>query len=401
MSAPDLRALRAHFPLLERELAGQRIAYLDSASTTPKPRAVLDAIRGYYEQYTANVHRGVHPLAAEASAVFEEARHAAAAHLGASPAEVVFTRGTTEGLNLVAGSLGLEPEDEVVLTLAEHHSNMLPWRARAKTVFLPSREDGAPRWEALEKCITKKTKLIAIHHASNVLGTIAPVAEVARVARAHGVPFLLDGAQAAGHLPLDVRALGCDFYAFSAHKLGGPTGVGVLYARTPWLEKLAPYHWGGGMVAKVEADDVELKSVPHRFEAGTPNIEGVLGLGAALAFLREVGMERVRAHGEELARALLDGCSRLPGVRVLGAAEPRAPRIPLVALELPLEGLDAETIARTIADTSGVIVSAGQHCTHPLHAHVRTSATLRASAWLVNGLDDVERFVSGLRGLIA
>lgn len=396
----DLKSLRAEFPLLDRELAGQKIAYLDAASTTPKPRVVFDAIRRYYEQYTANVHRGVHPLAAEASAVFEEARHAAASHLGASPAEVVFTRGTTEGLNLVAGGIGLEPDDEVLITRAEHHSNMLPWRAQAKTVFLPSREDGAPRWEELEKHITKKTRLIAVHHASNVLGTIAPVAQIARVARARGIPFLLDGAQAAGHLPLDARTLDCDFYAFSAHKLGGPTGTGVLYARTPWLEKLAPYHWGGGMVAKVEDDALELKSVPHRFEAGTPNVEGILGMGAALGFLREVGMERVKAHGEELARALLEGCASLPGVRILGASEGHA-RIPLVALELPEDGLDAETIARTIADTSAVIVSAGQHCTHPLHAFVRTSATLRASAWITTSLDDVERFVSGLRSLVA
>ncbi|HZV00441.1 MAG TPA: aminotransferase class V-fold PLP-dependent enzyme, partial [Planctomycetota bacterium] len=240
----------------------------------------------------------------------------------------------------------------------------------------------------------------ACHHASNVLGTIAPVETIAAIARKRGIPFLLDGAQAAGHLPLDVRTLGCDFYAFSSHKLGGPTGAGVLYARSPWLEKLEPYHWGGGMVARVDEASLELKSVPHRFEAGTPNVEGVLGTGAALSFLREVGMETVRAHGEELARALLDGCSRLP-VRVLGSDAPRAPRIPLVALELPREGLDAETLARTLADTSGLIVSAGQHCTHPLHAHVKTSATLRASAWVFNTTDDVERFVTGLRSLVA
>jgi cysteine desulfurase/selenocysteine lyase len=198
-----------------------------------------------------------------------------------------------------------------------------------------------------------------------------------------------------------VNALGCDFYAFSGHKCGGPTGVGVLYARSPWLEKLGTYHWGGGMVAKVEEDALELKSVPHRFEAGTPNVEGVLGLGAALGLLRSVGMERVHAHGERIARLLLDGCASLPGVRVLGADAPRAPRIPLVALELPQEGLDAETLARTLADGFGVIVSAGQHCTHPLHAHVRTSATLRASAWMFNGEDDVARFVDGLRGLVS
>jgi cysteine desulfurase/selenocysteine lyase len=402
----DLEALRAEFPLLRRELAGAPITYLDNASTTPKPRRVLDAIRSYYEQYTANVHRGVHPLAAEASALFEEARHSAASHLGASPAEVVFTRGTTEGINLVAASLGLEPDDEVVITRAEHHSNMLPWRGRARTVLLPSRPDGVPLWEELARTITPRTKLVAVHHASNVLGTIAPLAELARVARARGVPLLVDGAQGAGHLPVDVRTLGCDFYAFSGHKLGGPTGIGVLYARSPWLEKLTPYHWGGGMVAKVEESSLELKGGPHQFEAGTPNVEGVLGLGAALELLREVGMENVRAHGEKLAKLLLEGCATLPGVKVLGSAEPSGPgsgepRIPLVALELPENGLDAETIARTIADTTGVILSAGQHCTHLLHAHVRTSATLRASAWMFNTEAEVARLLDGLRSLIA
>jgi cysteine desulfurase/selenocysteine lyase len=398
LSGLDTAAVRAEFPLLGRELAGQPIAYLDAASTAPKPRRVLEAIRRYHEEYTGNVHRGVHPLAAEASAAYEAARHAAAAHLGASAGEIVFTRGTTEAINFVASSLRLGSDDEVVLTHAEHHSNMLPWRACAKPVYLPSRDDGSPEWEALESAITPKTKLVAVHHVSNVLGTIAPVAEIARVARARSVPLLLDGAQAAGHLPVDVGALDCDFYAFSGHKVGGPTGVGVLYARSPWLERLAPYHWGGGMVSVVDESTLELKGAPHRFEAGTPNVEGVLGLAAALELLREVGMESVRAHGEELARTLLEGVRDLPGVRVLGAGEPLRPRIPLVALELPEDGLDAQTLARTLADSSGVIVSAGQHCTHPLHRRATASQdTLRASAWMINTRDDVARFVESLR----
>lgn len=397
----DVRALRAEFPLLERRLNGQPLVFLDHASTAPKPRRVLEAIRAYYERFTANVHRGVHPLAAEASAGYETVRHLAAANLGALPGEVVFTRGTTEALNLVAASLGLRPEDEVLVTLAEHHSNLLPWRAVARVEAIGSRPDGTPRWEELAARISPRTRLVAVHHASNVLGTMAPLSELSALTRAHGVPLLVDGAQAAGHVPVDVRALGCDFYAFSAHKLGGPTGVGVLYAREQWLERMRPWHWGGGMVARVGGDGAqELKQGPHRFEAGTPNVEGVLGMGAALELLREVGMENVAAHGRELAAALLEACARLPGVRVLGADDPHLPRIPLVALALPPEGLDAETLARTLADASGVLVSAGRHCAHPLHDHTRAEATLRASAWMVNGLDDVERFASALAALV-
>lgn len=398
----DVTAVRAEFPLLAKELAGQPIAYLDSASTAPRSRRVLEAIRRYHEDYTANVHRGVHPLAAEASAAYEAARHAAASHVGALPGEVVFTRGTTEAINLVASSLGLTRADEVVLTLAEHHSNMLPWRSAATPAYVPSHEDGSPRWEALEGLIGPRTRLVAVHHASNVLGTIAPLAEIARVAHARGVPFLVDGAQGAGHLPVDVRAIGCDFYAWSGHKVGGPAGTGILYARAPWLEKLSPWHWGGGMVSHVEEDALELKEGPQRFEAGTPNVEGVLGLAAALELLRDVGMDAVRAHGEELARALFEGVRALPGVRVLGGDDPSRPRIPLVALTLPDGALDAQTLARMLADTSGVIVSAGQHCTHPLHRQAAASQdTLRASAWMVNTLEDVERFVDSLRGWLS
>lgn len=398
--ALDTGAIRAEFPLLRRELAGQPIAFLDHASTAPKPRRVIEAIRAYHERFTANVHRGVHPLAAEASAAYEAARHAAAVHLGALPGEVVFTRGTTEALNLVAASLGLGPEDEVLVTLAEHHSNLLPWRAVAKVVAIGSLPDGTPRWEELPALLSPRTKLIAVHHASNVLGTLAPLDELGRLARERGIPLLVDGAQAAGHVPVDVSAIGCDFYAFSAHKLGGPTGVGVLYAREPWLSRLRPWHWGGGMVAKVALSDEELKEGPHRFEAGTPNVEGVLGLGAALELLREVGMDEVAAHGRRLAAALLDVCARLPGVRVLGADDPNRPRIPLVALAIPPGALDAETLARTLADTSGVLVSAGRHCAHPLHDHAGADATLRASAWIVNDTDDVERFGQALSLLL-
>lgn len=391
----DWPSVRAEFPLLARP----GLVYLDAASTTPKPRRVLEAIRRYHEQYTANVARGVHALATEASAAYEAVRHLAAAHVGASPGELVFTHGTTDGINLVAASLGLGPDDEVVLSSAEHHSNTLPWRARATCKVLPARADGTPEFAALEGLLGPRTRAVALHHVSNVLGTIAPVAEIARLTRARGIPLLVDGAQAAGHLPVDVAALGCDFYAFSGHKLGGPTGVGVLYAREAWLERLVPYQWGGGMVARVDLDELELRGTPHRFEAGTPNVEGVLGMGAALELLREVGMEAVEAHGRALATRLLRRCGALPGVRVLGALD--TPRAPLVALALPAGGLDAETVARTLSDVHGVMLSAGRHCAHPLHQALGVSATLRASAWLCSDEADIDTFADALAELLS
>lgn len=395
----DVVALRREFPLLGRTLAGQRLVHLDSASTAPRSRRVLEAIRRYHDEYTANVHRGVHPLAAEASGAYEAVRHVVAAHVGASPGEVVFVRGTTDAINLVAAGLGLDAEDEVIATLAEHHANALPWRAHATLRVIGSDDDGTPRWHELAAAIGPRTRLIAVHHASNVLGTLAPLPAILELAHAHGVPVLVDGAQGAGHLPVDLTALDCDFYAFSGHKLGAPGGAGVLVARKGWLERLTPSLWGGGMVARVQREALELRDGPHRFEAGTPNVEGVLGLAAALELLREVGMEELAAHGRELAAALLDGCRSLPGVRVLGDLD--APRIPLVSLALPPFGLDAETLARTIADTSGVLVSAGRHCAHELHEHCGADATLRISAWLVNDLDDIARCFDALRPLIA
>ncbi|MBK7643371.1 MAG: cysteine desulfurase [Planctomycetes bacterium] len=399
MSA-DFSALRAQFPLLARELGGRRIAWLDNASTTPRPRAVLEALREYHEQYSANVHRGVHALAAEASERFEAARDEVANFLGASSSEIVFTSGTTEAANLVAGALGLAPQDEVLLTGAEHHSNLLPWRQRCATRVLELDERGTPLYAGLAGLFTPRTRLVAVHHASNVLGAIAPLREISALAHARGIPVFVDGAQGAGHLALDVRELECDFYAFSGHKLGGPSGSGALYAREDWLERLAPQRWGGGMVARVDAQGCELRSGPQRFEAGTPNVEGVLGLAAALRLLREIGMPQVEQHGRELARALLEERAHLPGVRLLGPVDAAA-RIPLVALALPPRGLDAETAARTLSDAFGVLVSAGRHCAHPLHDACGVEATLRASAWVHNDLDDVRRFGEALRGLIA
>lgn len=395
----DAVALRRAFPLLTQSLARQPVLWLDCASTTPRLQAAIDATREFQERYTANVHRGVHPFAAEASAAYEAARHEVATHFGAQPSEVVFTRGTTESINMVALGLDLQPDDEVVSTLAEHHANHLPWRVRASLRCVPARADGTPEWSALPELIGPRTRLIAVHHVSNVLGTFAPLEAIATLARRHGIPMLVDGAQSAGHVPVDVEALGCDFFAFSGHKLGAPGGTGALIARGDWLDRLTPTNYGGAMVAQVDLRAIELREGPARFEAGTPNVDGVLGLAAALRFLRGLGMAEIEAHGRQLAALLVEGCASLPGVRLLG--DRSAARIPLVSLALPAQGLDAETLARTLADTSGILLSAGRHCAHPLHGLAGAGATLRASAWLFNDAADVARLFDALRPLMS
>lgn len=396
----DVVALRRAFPLLQREIAGQPLTYLDCASTAPRPRAVLEAIARYHGEYSANVHRGVHVLAAQASEAFEAARHTVAAHLGANAGEIVFTAGVTDAANLVADALVLGPASEIVTTHVEHHSNLLPWRRRAFVRTLPARADGCAEFAALESLCTPSTRLIAVHHVSNVLGVVAPIASICRFARARGILTFVDGAQAAGHLSIDVRALDCDFYAFSGHKVGGPSGSGALYVRDELLDVLEPSRVGGGMVARVGAQACEFKRGVQRFEAGTPNIEGALGLAAALRLLAGVGPQALEQHTRALAVQMFERCQCLPGVRVLGPQH-AAERTALVALALPEVGLDAESIARTLSDTFGVLVSAGRHCAHPLHDALGLEATLRASAWIHNDSDDIERFVDALRGLIA
>lgn len=396
----DSKAVRREFALLERELGGLPLTYLDSASTAPRPRAVLAAIGRYHAEFTGNVHRGVHALASEASEAFEAARHVVAAHLGATPGEVVFTAGVTDAANLIADALALGPEHEVVTTQVEHHSNLLPWRKRANVLTLPTRDDGCPDFDALESLCTPRTRLIAVHHVSNVLGTLAPIERITAFARARGILTFVDGAQSAGHVPLDMRRLGCDLFAFSGHKVGGPAGSGALFVREALLDELAPARVGGGMVARVRGGACEWRTGAARFEAGTPNVEGVLGLAAALTWLARLGREDIAAHSALLARQLYEQCASLPGVRVLGSAQ-LDQRTPLVSLVLPAGGLDAQSVARTLSDAFGVLVSAGQHCTHPLHERLELDATLRASAWVHNDSDDVERFVGALRGLIA
>ena len=397
--------VRGEFPLLARTYEGRPLVFLDSASTTPKPRVVIDAVRRYYEETTANVHRGVHLLGEEATEAYEAARLEAASLIGASPGDVVFVRGTTEAINLVAHGLGLGPEDEVVFPASEHHANFLPWRVHAKAVILPVDGDGVPLWDRLPSLLTTRTKLIAVGHVSNVTGAIAPIDEIVRTAQARGVPVLLDAAQSLSHLPLDVRALGVDFLAASSHKAFGPSGVGILWGKTEHLARFAPYQVGGGMVALNEAGDGEdrlvFRDVPFRFEAGTPAIEATIGFGAAVRFLRGIGLDAIRAHDEELGTYLFAQLASVPGVRVLGAELPMSKRIALATFVVDAPAMTQENVARALSDTFGVCVSGGFHCAHVLHARAKLDGTVRASPHVFNGREDVDRLVEGLREIVA
>lgn len=394
--------VRAEFPLLARELDGRSLVFLDSASTTPKPRAVIDEVVRYYEGASANVHRGVHALGEESTRLFDAARADVASLVGARPDEIVLVRGTTEGINLVAHALGLGPDDEVVFPASEHHANWLPWRVHGRPVPIPIDADGLPRWETLESLIGPKTKLVSVGHVSNVTGAIAPVEEIVRLAHARGVPVLLDGAQSLSHLPVDVKALGVDFFAASSHKAFGPSGVGLLYATREWLGRFKLYQVGGGMVSlnkDLDVGDFVPRDAPFRFEAGTPAIEATLGFGAAVRWMRGVGLDAIRAHDLALTRYLVDGLRAIPGVRVLAADLPLERRIALATFVVDAPMMTQENVARALSDTFGVCVSAGYHCTHVLHARAQLDGTVRASPHVFNTREDLDRLLEGVREL--
>jgi cysteine desulfurase/selenocysteine lyase len=385
------------FPLLERGYEGEPFVYLDSASTTPKPQSVIDAVANYYETLGANVHRGVHPLAEAATEAFERTRHRVAALIGAQPAEIVFTRNATDSFNLVARALNLRPDDEVVFPASEHHSNYMPWRVAATPRLVNIDAEAVPQWPQLEQLLGKRTRLVSVAHVSNVTGVIAPVEEWIATAHAAGVPVMLDASQSVAHLPLDVRALDVDFMGFSSHKMFGPNGVGVLYVRRDRFDELGLGNVGGGMVAKHGEDGFAPLEPPFRYEAGTPNIEGVSGLGAAVDYLLGVGMDAVAAHVRELAERLMRGLADLPGATVLGRSAPE--RIALATVSLPLPSMRQQDVARLLADAHGIFVSGGYHCAHVLHERLRLDGTVRASAHIYNDAGDIDAFVAALRDL--
>jgi cysteine desulfurase/selenocysteine lyase len=398
--------LRPEFPLLSREIDGHPLAFLDSASTTPKPRVVIDAVMNYYETCTANVHRGVHTLGEEATRLYDAARLEVAALLGAGPDELVFVRGTTEAINLIEHSLKLTKDDEVVFPASEHHANWLPWRVNATPVPMPIDTDGVPRWETLPDLLSPRTKLVSIGHVSNVTGAIAPVADVVAAAHARGIPVLLDAAQSISHLAIDVKKLDVDFLAASAHKMFGPTGVGVLYAKRDRLVKFPLYQVGGGMVALNE--DIAPGSdrgfvprdAPFKFEAGTPAIEAAIGFGAAVRWMRNVGLDAIRAHDVAMSKRMIDGLASIPGVRVLAKDLPMDKRIALATFVVDAPAMTQENVARALCDLFGVCVSGGYHCTHVLHARAHLEGTVRASPHVFNTAAEIDRLIEGVREIV-
>ena len=402
MSTIDAQRIRADFPILSREVHGRPLIYFDNAATTQKPRAVIDALTYYYEHYNANIHRGIHTLAEEATARYEETRQKVADFIGApGPECIVFTRNTTESINLVANAWGrknLQPGDEIVLSVMEHHSNLVPWQILAQATGAQLRhididDQGRLVWEDVERLIGEKTKLVAITQMSNVLGTINPVRKIADIAHRQGALLLVDAAQSVPHMPVDVQELDCDFLAFSAHKMLGPTGVGILYARHELLEAMDPFLGGGEMIKRVRLDESTWNDVPWKFEAGTPNIGDVCAFGAAIDYLQELGMEQVRAHEVALVREAMGRLSEVPGVTIYGpeSAEERGGVVAFNVEEIHPHDLG------TVLDQHGVAIRAGHHCAQPLMARLDCVATARASFYLYNTVDELDALVEGIQ----
>jgi cysteine desulfurase/selenocysteine lyase len=395
----DVDQVRADFPILSRMVHGNRLVYLDSAASAQKPRAVIDSMSRFYEEDYANIHRGVHYLSQRATEAYENARAKVARFINADRAdEIIFTRNATESINLVAQSWGrknLNPGDEIVLTELEHHANIVPWQLlRAEKGFeikvAPIDDTGQIRLDDMARLIGPRTRLVAVSHMSNALGTILPVREIVRMARGHGAAVLVDGCQAAAHRPIDVRALDVDFYVFSAHKLYGPTGIGVLYGKYALLDAMPPYQGGGDMIERVTFARTTFKEPPHRFEAGTPAIAEAVGLAAAIDYVAELGPSFVAAHEDDVLAYATERLSGIDGLTIHGKAAEKGSII-----SFTLEGAHAHDVA-TILDQQGIAVRAGHHCAHPLMDRLGVSATARASFALYSTRAEVDALVDGL-----
>jgi cysteine desulfurase/selenocysteine lyase len=399
VSALELEAIRADFPALHQEVHGRPLVYLDNAATTQKPRAVIDAVRSFYERDCSNVHRGVHLLSQRATVAYENARTTVKKHLGAADSrDIVFTRGTTEGINLVASSFvrpRLHQGDEVLISAMEHHSNIVPWQLvceerGAHLKIIPIDDDGDVMLSEYERLLSDRTKIVGIVHVSNALGTVNPVREMVAMAHARGVPVLVDGAQAVPHSKVDVRELDCDFYVFSGHKVYGPTGIGALYGKREHLLEMVPYQGGGDMILSVTFEGTTFNEPPHRFEAGTPNIEGALGLAAALDYVDAIGLDAIAAHEKRLLADATAAVLAVPGTRLVGAARQRASAVSFV-----MEGVHPHDIG-TILDSEGIAVRAGHHCAQPVMKRYGVSATVRASFALYNTDSEIDALANGL-----
>ncbi|HEY8765914.1 MAG TPA: cysteine desulfurase [Dehalococcoidia bacterium] len=402
----DVAKIRKDFPILKRKVHGVPLVYLDNAATSQKPRQVIDALVHYYENYNANIHRAVHTLGEEATAAYEGAREKVRAFINAPSSEsVIFTRNTTEAINLVAYSWGranISEGDEILLTQMEHHSNLIPWQQLAKekgaTVrYVPVTPQGTLELNGLENLFDARTKMMALPHVSNSLGTINPVEKIAAEARRRGVMLLVDGAQGAPHLPVDVQAIGADFYAFSSHKMLGPTGVGVLYGRRDLLDEMEPFLGGGEMIRKVTFEGATWNDLPWKFEAGTPNIADVIAFGTAIDYLSELGMDNVRQHEAEITAYALDRMASIPDIILYGPPD-TAQRGGVVSFNFP--DLHPHDIG-TVLDTHGVAIRSGHHCTQPLMRCLGISGTARASFYVYNTPQEVEALVDAVKATVA
>ena len=395
----DVHGVREAFPILKRRVHGKPLVYLDNAATTQKPQAVIDRIARYYLEENANVHRGVHALSGEATDAYEAARRTAARFLNAADArEIVFVRGTTEAINLVASSYGrphVGAGDEVLVTAMEHHSNIVPWQMLceekgATLRVAPMTDAGEIILEQYEAALTPRTKIAAFVHVSNALGTINPVEEMTRLAHARGIPVLIDGAQAVAHGAVDVRALGCDFYAFSGHKVFGPTGIGVLYGRAALLDAMPPYQGGGDMISSVAFERTRYNELPYKFEAGTPHMAGAIGLGTALEYVASIGLDRIAAYEHELLEYGTAALTAVPGLRLTGTAARKAGVLAFV-----LDGVHPHDVG-TILDREGVAIRTGHHCCQPLMERLGVPATARASLALYNTREEIDALAAAL-----
>ncbi|MFD1737726.1 cysteine desulfurase [Bacillus salitolerans] len=394
----DIRDIRKQFPILDQQVNGKKLVYLDSAATSQKPIRVIEILEKYYREYNSNVHRGVHSLGTKATDGYEGAREKVRKFINAkSTEEIIFTRGTTTALNTVAMSYGREnltAGDEIVITYMEHHSNIIPWQQVAKKTgatlkYLPLQEDGSISLEEARKTITSNTKIVSIMYISNVLGVINPIKELSKIAHENGAIMVVDGAQATPHMKVDVQDLDCDFFAFSAHKMCGPTGIGVLYGKKTHLENMEPVEFGGEMIDFVQLQESTWKELPWKFEAGTPIIAGAIGLGAAIDFLEEIGLDNIDAHDQKLAKYASERLSEIEGLTIYGPKE----RTGLVTFTI--DDVHPHDVA-TVLDADGIAVRAGHHCAQPLMKWLKVSATARASFYLYNTEEDIDLLVQGL-----
>jgi len=402
-AALDIDAVRADFPILHQSVHGKPLVYLDNAATTQKPRAVIDAIARFYMNDNSNVHRGLHELSQRATDAYEGARATMRRFLNAAHArECIFVRGTTEAINLVVNSYGrrhVGSGDEVLITEMEHHSNIVPWQMLceekgAKLIVAPVNEDGELDLDAFERLLGPRTRFVSLVHQSNALGTINPVARITAMARSRNIPVLLDGAQAAAHQPIDVRGIGCDFYAISGHKMYAPTGIGVLYGRLDRLEEMPPWQGGGEMISSVTFEKTTFNKVPHKFEGGTPNISGAIALAAAVDYLDSLGPDAIAAHEADLLSYATQALSRIPGLRIVGTAREKASVISFV-----LDRIHPHDIG-TILDQEGIAIRAGHHCTQPLMERFKLPATARASFAFYNTREECDALTRGIERVV-